>query len=376
MTTDQKPKVLIFSTAYLPLVGGAEIALKEITDRLPDYDFDLITARLDRKLPKQEKIGRVMVYRLGWGLKSDKIYLALFGHIFAYKLHKAKAYDLIWGMMASFASLSAVKFKKQTNLPLLVSLQEGDDLKKIEVKAKILGLWWFKIFTEADQIQAISTYLADWAYQLGFKGKVKIIPNGVDLDLFKFHNQAIDWSDKSREIKLMTTSRLVFKNGLDLVISALPYLPATISFHIAGLGREKQKLEALAKKLKVNKRVIFHNLIPYAQLPDFLLRGEAFIRLSRTEGLGNSFLEAMASGLPVFGTEAGGLADFLNDQETGFVVKSTEPKIIAQTILKVLNDNNEAKLTNLRLRARGMIEEKYSWSIVSSQMDLLIKNLL
>ena len=38
-------RVLIYSTAYYPLVGGAEVAVKELTDRLPDWDFELITAR-------------------------------------------------------------------------------------------------------------------------------------------------------------------------------------------------------------------------------------------------------------------------------------------------------------------------------------------
>jgi len=42
-------KVLIFSLAYLPFVGGAEIAIKEITDRLTDIEFDMITVNLDGK---------------------------------------------------------------------------------------------------------------------------------------------------------------------------------------------------------------------------------------------------------------------------------------------------------------------------------------
>ena len=57
-------KILIFSTAYFPFVGGAEVAVKEITDRLAShgttrpvlggdgFSFDMITARMDNKLPQ------------------------------------------------------------------------------------------------------------------------------------------------------------------------------------------------------------------------------------------------------------------------------------------------------------------------------------
>jgi hypothetical protein len=44
-------KILIFSTAYYPFVGGAEVAVKEITDRTPDIEFHLLTAKMDKKLP-------------------------------------------------------------------------------------------------------------------------------------------------------------------------------------------------------------------------------------------------------------------------------------------------------------------------------------
>ena len=45
-------RIVIFSTAYLPLIGGAELAVKEITDRLKDFEFDLVCARIAKNLPK------------------------------------------------------------------------------------------------------------------------------------------------------------------------------------------------------------------------------------------------------------------------------------------------------------------------------------
>jgi hypothetical protein len=89
-------RILIYSTAYWPMVGGAEVAIKEITDRLADFDFVLITARLRKGLPKREKIGRVEVCRLGWGTSLDKFWLAFWGGHFGLKLAQEGPFSAVW----------------------------------------------------------------------------------------------------------------------------------------------------------------------------------------------------------------------------------------------------------------------------------------
>ena len=61
-----RKRVLIFSLAYLPLAGGAELAIKNITDRIGDISFDLIALQFDSALPRREKIGNVTVHRIGF----------------------------------------------------------------------------------------------------------------------------------------------------------------------------------------------------------------------------------------------------------------------------------------------------------------------
>ena len=67
MADNQESRILIFSSAYFPLVGGAEVAVKEITQRLPDWQFDLITAKIKSGLADFEKMGNVNIYRVGFG---------------------------------------------------------------------------------------------------------------------------------------------------------------------------------------------------------------------------------------------------------------------------------------------------------------------
>ncbi|OHA58405.1 MAG: hypothetical protein A2571_01335 [Candidatus Vogelbacteria bacterium RIFOXYD1_FULL_44_32] len=368
-----RPKILIFSTAYLPLIGGAEIAIKEITDRWPDCDFDLVTAKLRPGLPSLEKIGAVTVYRLGFGWSLDKFWLAVVGAAFASKLHRQNNYDVVWAMMASFGGLAAVLFKQKfPAVKYLLSLQEGDELSRPTKKAFLIKKWWSNIFKLADIIQVISSYLAEWAKTENPSAKVMVIPNGVDLAGYNFRPKT--WSLGAK--KLVTTSRLAHKNGLDLVIKALPLLPADITFHIAGMGEEENKLRGLATKLGVADRVIFHGLVARENLPSFLMAGDIFIRPSRSEGLGNSFLEAMAVGLPIVAPLVGGITDFLVDKETGFVIKPESPASIAEVVKYVLEEENKTEVLGVTQTARELVVDRFDWTKISQQFRELFESII
>ena len=153
-------RILVFSTAYLPLVGGAEIAIKEITDRISDVEFDLICARIKKNLPAQEKVSNINVRRLGSGRgKIDKFLLPWQGARLAKRLQAQKGYDAIWAIMASFGGLAALKFKKGfPDIPYVLTLQEGDTPKHIHSRAKWLGPYYSQMFRKADYITAIRSH--------------------------------------------------------------------------------------------------------------------------------------------------------------------------------------------------------------------------
>ena len=73
--------VLVYSTAYLPHIGGAELALKEITDRWSKgVTVTIITARLSFGLPRREHLGHADVIRIGIGIPFlDKLLLVCCG---------------------------------------------------------------------------------------------------------------------------------------------------------------------------------------------------------------------------------------------------------------------------------------------------------
>ncbi len=361
-------RVLIYSTAYLPLVGGAEIAVKEITDRLEDFSFDLITARLDRRLPKEEVIGRVKVHRLGWGFFFDKIWLVFRGGSFGRQLSKNNSYQVVWGMMASFGGLAALRFKElMPETKFVLTLQEGDDLAIVERKMKILSWRFKKIFTSADYVQAISNYLVDWAKRMGAVAPVEVVPNGVDLNKFNF-------VERKKNQTIITTSRLVKKNGVDTLIRSLLFLPAEYHLQVLGTGPETENLRVLALKFKLIDRVDFLGLIDGDKLPEYLSQAEVFARPARSEGLGNSFLEAMACGLPVIGTEVGGIPDFLTSGQTGWFCEVDNPFDLAEKIKLITNPENDDLVRKVLVQARQLIVDKYDWDKIALKINQIFSN--
>ena len=378
-----KKNILIFSTAYVPFVGGAEVAMKEITDRIDEYNFVMVTAKMDKKLPKKEQIGNIIVYRIGVGIPMvDKLYLALFGHIKGIALHKKHNFSCVWSLMASYCGFSARKFKKKTNVPFLLTLQEGDPIDYILHKVRFVKKQFKEIFLLADGLQAISTYLFDWGKDMGFVGAVaEVVPNGVDVARFtkKYTDEELVAVRKSFGFSddvflLVTASRLVIKNDVESVIKALPLLAKDVCFVICGTGDLDERLAGLAKELGVFDRVTFLGNQSHEELPKILHASDAFVRPSITEGLGNAFLEAMAVGLPTIGTRVGGIPDFLEDGKTGFFCEVQNPQSIADTIVRIQHLSAEEK-KHIHNNAMEVIAERYNWEYISGRMKHIFTSL-
>lgn len=375
--TMTRPRILIFSLAYFPFVGGAEVAIKEITDRLTDFDFDLITVNLDGAQLAQEMIGRVMVYRLGCGKTLDKYLFPWQAVKLAEQLHHSHRYQIVWSMMANQAGMAGAKFKRKfPDTKFLLSLQEGDDLDSLIYKSRLLGTKFLGVFKAPDQIQAISNYLARWARKMGANCPVAVIPNGVDLTKFVSEiktKKDLENSESNSEKIVITTSRLVKKNGLDLLIKALAFLPADVKLQILGTGPEEKALKQLANSLNLVARVSFLGQVKSSLVGQSLSRARIFVRPSRSEGLGNSFLEAMATGLPVVATPVGGIPDFLLHGETGWFCRIEDSESIADQIKYILNPNNRAEVTKVIADAQKMVKENYDWDKIVLRFSELLK---
>jgi len=390
-------RVLIFSLAYYPKhVGGAEGAIKDITERIPasEYEFHMVTNQFDSTLPKVEKIGNVLVHRVGIAVKEPTmadlrkfplhLNKLLFQFLAVWKaalLHRKYGYDIVWSMMAHSTGVPGGLFKTFfPKVKYVLTLQEGDPPEYIEKKMAPFGPLFKRAFTTADRIQVISTFLGNWAKKMGYTGEVVLVPNAVNTTHFsKTYSEdelnvvRKELGKKEGDVFLITTSRLVKKNACDDVIRALAHLPEHVHFIILGTGPDEGMLRALAQELHVENRVRFVGFVNHDDMPKYLKASDIFIRPSLSEGFGSSFVEAFAAELPVVATQEGGIADFLFDPErnpdkapTGRAVDARNPEQIARAVTLLIEDKEATR--KIVAHAKTVAFSTYEWNSIARTM--------
>jgi glycosyltransferase involved in cell wall biosynthesis len=379
---------------YPRFIGGAEVTIKEVTDRIHqnDVEFDMITLRLDKRLPKFERVGNVNVYRVGWAcaqktssdslpwyLHLNKYFLLIFGPLKALSLHRTRKYDTVWSLMATYNTFAALFFKLlRPEVRFVFTLQDGDPISYIKRRALPLYPFFKMFFTKADHIQAISKYLANWARDMGAKCPISVVPNAVDVELFSkgqdptvLANLKEQFNKKDGDVFLITTSRLVVKNAISDVVSAIALLPESVKFLILGQGYEESKLREQVRVLHLEDCVKFLGYVPHKEMPKYLQIADIFIRPSLSEGLGNSFLEAMSAGLPIIGTPVGGILDFLVDRETGLFCEVANPKSIVEKVTALMTD---IELRNKIIKnGKELVQKNYRWEMVAKKMKIILE---
>ena len=371
-------RVAIFSVTYHPFIGGAEVAIKEFTARLPEYVFDLYAAKLDDSLPDVEHMGNVTVYRVGTGRRLFDKWLYPWGAArLALMHHHQNPYDLIHAVLETYAGVAALLFKKrEPKVPYLLTMQSGDSDWFIRLRTWFWYPWYRQVFTRADKITAISFWLKDRAKGYGTKEEdIEIIPNAVDerfLEIGSPQERArvrSSWGVRDQDIVVITASRLVRKNGVDTLIDAMERVPENAKLVIAGTGADERSLKSRAKRF--GNRVLFLGHIGHDILPALLRSADIFVRASRSEGLGNAFIEARAAGLAVIGTPVGGINDLI---KAGIVEPAEgNAAAIAEKIASAVRSAGGAASPE---RGRGRIREQYSWDVVARQYGDEYKKLL
>lgn len=382
-----KKKILVFSLAYYPsFVSGAEAAVKEITDRISpeEVEFHLITHLFEKTALRTERIGNVTVYRVGFGSAYlSKILFVPLAALKARSLHKTLHFSGMWAMMTymlmplTLARLGGVK------IPYALTLQDGDPYEKVFER-------WFikpalplidKGFRDASVIQVISEYLGTWPKKRGSKSEVVLIRNGANPKNFEqfYSDEALleirnELGKQAGDIYLFIAARLVYQKGIDTVMRALAVLPTQVKFLIAGGGPEEAMLKSLASELGLSDRVIFLGALERDDVPKYrnTIVSDIFVHPSRSEGLGNSVLSAMAGRLPVVATQVGGLADFIFDEAdprgaTAWPVTPDNPEQIAEAVRDIMA--NKTKVTERTENARRMVEREYHWDPIAKDMQ-------
>jgi glycosyltransferase involved in cell wall biosynthesis len=379
-------RILIFSLAYYPsFVSGAEAAIKEITDRIDpaDIEFHMVTLLFESTAPREEYIGHVHVHRVGiGGAYLSKILFIPLASLKAMSLNRKLHFDALWSMMTYMLFPVAIAKILGLKISHAVTLQDGDPYEKVFERPfiKPIAPLLDYGFRTAGAVQVISTYLGTWPPKRGYTGTIELIRNGAnprDLQESATPSEVEELKQKlgkkSGDIWLVNTARLVYQKGNDDTIRALKILPDNVKLLIVGGGPDEEMLKNISKELGLQDRVIFTGNVDRSVVTNYRKASDIFVGPSRSEGLGNAFLSAMASKLPVVTTQMGGLADFVFDAKrnpdkktTAWAVDPDNSEQIADAVKDILA--NPEKVKEVTENAREMVLHEYNWDIVAKNM--------
>jgi glycosyltransferase involved in cell wall biosynthesis len=179
------------------------------------------------------------------------------------------------------------------------------------------------------------------------------------LDFTKFHIQK-NLNERNRIVGYV--GRLCEVKGVFNFIKAIILLSKEkieATFWIGGTGELYTKIERFISDNKLGDQVTLAGWITHDKLPRILNELKLLVLPSYSEGLPNILLEAMACGTPVLATPVGAIPDIIKDGETGFLLKSNNPKHIADKIIELLN--KPELLEKVSKNAYNYVRENFSY---------------
>jgi len=198
-------------------------------------------------------------------------------------------------------------------------------------------------------------------------GRIHVMRNGVDLDLFHPEPRAAARASIGAEgFTLISVGHLVANKGHDKAIAALPRLPDARLLVVGG-GPERGRLEALAQRLGVAARVRFAGVLTQDQLRTCYSGADALVLPSSREGWPNVLLEAMACGTPALASRVGGTAEVITCHAAGLLLSENSAAGIAAAVTALRAAPPERAAT----RAHAAL---HSWHATTrAQLDLFAR---
>ncbi len=334
-----KPKIVILSAFSSPLRSGAEACAEEVSALLKDkYNFTIVTARMSRSLPKNDQISGIDVIRVGFGFSFDKWLYPFLAPFVAKKLRP----DIIHAVLETFAVLALYFCRFICTQPK----------RMLTLQTTNRRLFKKSIIKSAHKVTAISSPLITIAKECG--ADVVQISNGL-------HISSIPEIEKEKGT-IVFVGRLEKMKGIDvllLAVSKCKMQNVKCKMRIVGEGSQRKSLEELSKSLGLQDIVTFTGFVPVPHVYEEFAKAEIFCGLSRSEALGNVFLEAQAAGCAVLGTTVGGIPDIVENGVTGLLIPPDDVEVASDALIKLLND---AEL-RLKLSENGKKNaENYDWS--------------
>jgi len=341
-------RILMHCIYFPPEVGGLESHVYHLCRALAKlgHQVGIVTSASKPGLPSHEVMEGVEIWRTWFPSRSPLGWLAHSVGSIPRSVRAAGGADVLHAQ--AFASIPPLQVARGvTRSPLVATFHTSHFLVRAE-----RPLWQpvlRSLVRAPDHVLAASREIAGVAERLAPGTAVEALTNGVDTDMFRRVAPSLP---KGTGKRIMVPRRLFRKNGVDVMVQALPRLlekHPDVEVVVVGDGPERARLEALAGSLGVGGAIRFLGARANQEMPGLLSSADLVVIPSRMEATSVAALEAMACEVPVAASDVGGLPEIV-DAEVGGLAAPDDPAALARTVGDLLGSPD--------LRRRGEVARR------------------
>jgi glycosyltransferase involved in cell wall biosynthesis len=310
-------RVTMVIQSFAPIIGGAELQLERLLPYLAERGVEVtVLTRGHPKRPRSEAVAGGTVHRSPLAGRSAAASAVFVAGSLARFVRQRGSVDVVHthgalseGTIALGAALSGIP----TVVMILRSGYWGD-LERLLVKP--LGARRMRALARRVSFIALSVESREELIAHGVpRARILVIPYGVDCSVYR-PSDAEERAALRAELRLpagplaVYIGRLTHVKRVDTVVEAAARADG-LTLAVVGDGKERERLERLARERQVDERVHFVGFSD--RVPDYLRTADLFVLPSRAEGMSNALLEAMACGLACVATPVSGSTELLRD---------------------------------------------------------------
>lgn len=361
-------------------IGGVERHVYILAHELAQRGHDVTV--LAAKSPRHDQMSEIEefpVKRIPTGIRVYNSYLPL-SQLWRFD---PSEYDLIHAHTPVPAIADIVALKNiLTHIPFILTYH--NDITKSGFLGGIVSSMYnmtlgkFLIKNSDIIITTTQSYADNSKLLKSSLSKVRVIPNGVDCDLFKpgldtifaREKYGINPSDKL----ILFVGHLDHYKGCEYLVRALPLIAEKIEhvhLLIVGTGPQNNILRQIAANLHIEDKVTFAGYVEDDELPYIYASADVFVlpSVSSYEGFGIVQLEALSSGKPVVTTMLPGVRDVDSQGIASLHVQPKDPVALSGAIITLLKNTERSR--EMGRKGRNLVLERYSWPKVIEEIEKL-----
>jgi sugar transferase (PEP-CTERM/EpsH1 system associated) len=341
--------------------GGKENGVVNLVNRLDPKIFEnyIFTYVRGGALARRVDPVRCRVVELGDKLGGDyRLYFKLARAFRRHRIHIAHTHS--WATV-----MEGMIGARLAGVPIIIHGEHGTMKTDTQLHIRIQRWLW----RTADQVLAVSQTLRENLHKkFDFpQERIRVVANGVDLSRFDFAGNGVDYKTRlglpANALVFGAIGRMVAVKAYPLLLQAAKLVCQEIPqahLLLVGDGPLLEALVQMARDHGLMNRV--HFLGGRKDVPEILRGLDVYVLSSESEGMSNTILEAMASGLPVVATAVGGNPELVVAGETGLLVPVNNAEAIAGAIVKLLRAPEQR--WQMGQRGRQRVEEKFSLEVM------------